>query len=41
MKPHDVLFWIIVGILVGAILLLVGNQILLSLLKVVVTVEPG
>ena len=41
MKPHDILFWIAIGILVGALLILVGNQILLSLLRVTVTVKPG
>ena len=41
MKPHNLLFWIAVGILVGALLLLIGNQLLVSLLRVNVSVQPS
>jgi len=39
MKPQELIFWIIVGVLVGSLLLLVANQILLQLLKVNVHIK--
>jgi len=39
MNPQELLFWIIVGVLVSALLLLVGNQIILSMLKVNVNIQ--
>ena len=37
MKPLVLMFWVLLGILVGVLLLLVGNQVLFTLLKVTVT----
>ena len=41
MTPQELFFWIAIGILVAVILLLVGNQLLINLLKVTVNVAPG
>lgn len=40
MMPQRLLFWIIVGILIGTLLLLVANQILLNMIEVTVTTRP-
>lgn len=40
MNPQELLFWIIVGTLVGLLLILIGNQIILSMLKVNVNIAP-
>lgn len=39
MKPQEVIFWLIVGILVGTLLLLVANQLLLNILEVDVYIK--
>jgi len=39
MKPQELIFWIIVGVLVGTLLLLVANQIILQLINVNVQVR--
>jgi hypothetical protein len=41
MTVQELLFWVAIGILVGAIILLVGNQLLINLLKVTVEVKPS
>jgi len=40
MKPQELLFWIVVGILVAALILLFTNQIIMNMLKVTVTTTP-
>jgi len=40
MNVQDLLYWIVVGILVGALILLVGNALLTSLIDVYVG-APG
>jgi len=40
MTPQELIFWIIVGILVGSLIILVSNQILFNMLQVTVTVNP-
>ncbi|MEM5778778.1 MAG: hypothetical protein QXD43_06130 [Candidatus Aenigmatarchaeota archaeon] len=40
MKPHDLLFWIIIGIIIATILLLFSNQLLFNYLKVNINVKP-
>jgi len=40
MKPQELLFWIIVGILVAALILLFTNQIIFNMLQATVTVNP-
>ena len=39
MKPQEILFWVIVGIIVGAMLIMVADQLLLNMLEVNVTVR--
>ena len=40
MKPQELLFWIIVGVLVAALILLFTNQIIFNMLQATVTVKP-
>jgi len=40
MMPQRLLFWIVVGIIIGTLLLLMANQIIVNMLEVEVTVKP-
>jgi hypothetical protein len=40
MEPQELVFWIIVGILVGSLMILIANQLLFNMLQVGVTVNP-
>ena len=41
MKAPEILFWIIIGVLVGALLILIANEILINVLKVNVQFNPA
>ena len=41
MEIQELLFWIVVGILIGAIMILVADKMLVNLIKVNVNVNPG
>lgn len=40
MTPQELIFWIIVGVLVGSLMILIANQLLFNMLQVGVTVNP-
>ena len=40
-NAQDLLYWVIIGILVGALLVLVGNSLITKLIEVQVKVKPG
>lgn len=40
MKPQELLFWVVVGIMVGTLLILFSNLIIMNMLKATVTVNP-
>jgi len=41
MNVINLLYWIAIGILVGALLLLIGNKLLTGIISVNVNVTPG
>jgi len=41
MEVQELLFWVVVGILIGAIIILVADKILVNLVQVNVNVKPG
>jgi hypothetical protein len=41
MEVQELLFWVVVGILIGAVMILVADKILVNLVKVNVNVKPG
>ena len=40
MKPQELLFWIIIGILVAVLILLFANQIIFNMLQATITIKP-
>lgn len=41
MEVQQLLFWIIVGVMIGALIILVANKLLVNLVQVNVFVKPG
>ena len=39
MKPHDLLYWIVIALLVATVILLFANQIILRMLQATVTIS--
>ena len=40
MTPQELIFWVIVGVLVGGLMILIANQLLFNMLQVSVVVNP-
>lgn len=40
MKPHDLLFWIIIGVFIALIFILFANQVIFSMTQAMVNVKP-
>jgi hypothetical protein len=41
MEVEQLLFWIIVGVMIGALIILVANKLIVNLVQVNVFVKPG
>jgi len=40
MNTAELIFWIVVGVAIGALLVIIANQIITNLLRTTVTVNP-